>query len=515
MIEPGTVIASTADLGGSLAVTRGGKIFVNGTREEPVIMTSTTDVATWTPDPSHPSGGDPKSGTWREGINEWGNLTIMGNGLISGSHFGGDEISITTDDDGLPGGTVTMRTNTKVPDGLNQRQMEGLTAGFPGDPKVLYGGADDDDDSGAIHYLSIRYTGKVIGLGNELNGLSLGAVGRETEIDHIEIMNNVDDGIEIWGGTVNLKNINIWNVGDDSFDVDQGWRGKSQFGLIVQGYGTDASQGSGVGDNCIETDGAEDSDSQPVTTSTFYNFTVVGQPIGGDHGTAWRDNARVQYRNFIFMELGERLLRNDNSDGDGGSGYGFNGTLTFAETWATAAGTHSSINAATESMVGDFNHPEMLYSVQQNGNLAEISDSVFFNNLHPSAYSDADSVGVREAANNNVTAATVSLPIQSITRADPVQRGGLTMLRVTKINPTAANDAVTSSSAAPDDGFFTPAQFRGGFGPNTRDNWLLGWTAADAFGFVASDSLISDLDGDGAVGPKDLLILMGEWTGTD
>ena len=71
---------------------------------------------------------------------------------------------------------------------------------------------------------------------NELNGLSLGGIGRDTDIHHVEIMNNVDDGIEIWGGTVNLKYFNIWNIGDDSFDVDQGWRGKAQFGLIVQGY---------------------------------------------------------------------------------------------------------------------------------------------------------------------------------------------------------------------------------------------------------------------------------------
>ena len=66
----------------------------------------------------------------------------------------------------------------------------------------------------------------MIGLANELNGLSLGGIGRETDIDHVEIMNNVDDGIEIWGGTVNLKYISIWNIGDDSFDIDEGWAAK-------------------------------------------------------------------------------------------------------------------------------------------------------------------------------------------------------------------------------------------------------------------------------------------------
>ncbi|MCA9411284.1 MAG: hypothetical protein KC944_08740 [Candidatus Omnitrophica bacterium] len=466
MIEAGTVIASSSGVGGSLAVARGAKIFVNGTQDEPVIMTSTADVATWDDDPQHPSGKDPKSGTWREGANEWGNLTIMGNGLISASHFDGEAI---------PG-------NTKYPTGMNQKQMEGLTADSPGDQKVLYGGSDDNDDSGSISYLSIRYAGRVIGLGNELNGLSLGAIGRETDIHHVEIMNNVDDGIEIWGGAVCLHHISIWNVGDDSFDVDQGWRGKAQFGLIVQGYSLDADQGSGVGDNCLETDGAEDSDAQPVTTTSIYNFTVIGQPIAGDGGTTWRDNARVQYRNCIFMDLGEQLVRFDGDDGDGASGYGYNGTLSWEDTWTTDAGTHSLVNAATDPAPEAFNHPDNLYTVQKDGKLAEIKDSVFFRNLASNAYTQAMSRGVFEEHNNNVLASEDAMPIRSITRAQPVERGGLQMIRVTSLNPLASNDAMTSVGAAPADGCFVSAHYRGAF--NHNDNWLLGWTAADAYGMT-------------------------------
>src|SRR5262249_28521397 len=70
-IEAGTVVASTTFLGGSLAVCRGAKIFVNGTQANPVIMTSLADVATWT-------AGDPKTGVWRQSANEWGNLAILG-----------------------------------------------------------------------------------------------------------------------------------------------------------------------------------------------------------------------------------------------------------------------------------------------------------------------------------------------------------------------------------------------------------------------------------------------------
>ena len=471
-IEAGTVIASTTGLGGSLAVTRGARIFVNGTCTNPVIMTSTTDVATWAVDATHPTGHNPKTGTWHEGANEWGNLTIMGKGLISASLAVG---------------------NTATPTGLNVKQMEGLT-----DPIAVYGGNDDNDNSGALHFLSLRYGGKVLALANELNGLSLGGVGRDTDIDHVEIMNNVDDGIEIWGGAVNLKYLNIWNVGDDAFDLDQGWRGKAQFGLIVQGYSVDAARGSGVSDNVFETDGAENSDAQPITTTSIYNFTVVGQPLSGRGGTAWRDNAHMQYRNCIFMELGGQLVKFDNLDGDGSQGYGFNGTTTWANTWTTPYTTFPTVNAGSFTP-GAFNDPAVMYrsqsqggiSAPNGGNLAEISDCVFYNNLGGTAggtpYAESDARGVTigggsNATLHNVVAAAGVSPIQSLTRGAPVTRGTLTLLPVTCINPLPANDAVTSFAAAPSDGFFQPAQYRGAFSPT--ENWILGWTAANAYGFV-------------------------------
>lgn len=447
-VEAGTLVKSTAGLGGSLAVCRGARIYVNGTKDKPVIMTSTNDDMV----------------TWREASNEWGNLTLMGKGLISASHYKGQPVG----------------NNTKTPTGLNEKQMEGLTADTPGDTKVMYGGNDDNDNSGAIHYLSLRYGGKVVGLANELNGLALGAIGRGTEIDHVDIMNNVDDGIEIWGGTVTLKYINIWNIGDDSFDIDEGWRGKAQFGLIVQGYSVDADQGSGVGDNCFETDGAEDSDAQPITTAAIYNFTVVGQPIDGDQGTAWRDNAHIQYHNCIFMDLGEQLVKNDNVDGDGANGYGYNGTLPWEDCWTTDYTYMSPVNAGTFT-AGAFNDPAKMYTSQTSGKLCEIVDSVFYNNLFANAYTEAEARGVMAAANNNVKA--TASPITEVKRVSSVVvRGGKNMLPVTDINPLPANDALTSVAMAPADGFFTPAKYRGGFAPN--DNWLAGWSTPVKYGMM-------------------------------
>jgi hypothetical protein len=249
----GTQTSDPSIEGGTLAITRGAQIFVNGTASNPVIMTSQKDKATW-------AAGNAKTGVWREGANEWGNLTIMGSAYVSVTN-------------------CKVATNTAGSERANYGLMEGLTPVEPDRHEDPLRRRNDNDDSGSITYLSIRYGGKVVGLANELNGLSLGGVGRNTELSYIEIMNNVDDGIEIFGGTCNVDHFSIWNIGDDAFDVDQGWRGKAQFGLIVQGYSVNAAQGSGVGDNHFEVDGAENSDYQPVTTSTIYNCTVIGQPL--------------------------------------------------------------------------------------------------------------------------------------------------------------------------------------------------------------------------------------------
>ena len=460
-IEAGTRIASTpsANGSGSLAVCRGAKIFALGTAEEPIVMTSTND-----------------NGTWREAANEWGNLTIMGNAYISNSFEAGN--------------TDTF--------GNNQSPMEGLIEEFPGDPKVIYGGVDDEDSSGALSYVSIRYGGRVVGLANELNGLSLGGVGRGTDIDHIEIMNNVDDGIEVWGGTVNLRYVNIWNIGDDSFDIDQGWRGSAQYGLIVQGYSLDASQGSGVGDNMCETDGAENSDAQPVTTAQIANFTMIGQP-DGDGATVWRDGARVQYNQCIIMDCGEKVVRPDGDDGDGSAGYGFNGTLTLAEVFNTPY-TYSGNNK--------------LYSAQVSGTLAGINDSVLYNNAN---YNDFNLYN----GNRDNSVEPSNNPITSIVRDVPVLRGGKVMQRVVSIDPRAATNAAKNANGANGvNGFIEEASFRGAFAEDSV--WLCNWSATDEYGFLATPAEFcavaepcpADFDGNGFVGGSDVGILLVHWGGS-
>ncbi len=430
-IEPGTIIRGTPE--SALVVAKGAKIFANGRKNAPIIMTSEQDDLV----------------TYRTTCEEWGNLTILGNAVISA----------TLDKQG-----------TGQPDGTDTAQMEGLAARFAGDTAPLYGGNDDDDDSGVIRYVSLRYGGKVLSMANELNGLSIGGVGRATEIEHVEIMNNVDDGIEIWGGTVNLKYVSIWNIGDDSFDVDQGWRGKAQFGLIVQGYCGTNSQGSGIGDNCFEMDGAESASAQPFGAASFYNFTVIGQPYDGDVGTEWRDNMRAQFGNCIFMDLGDAVIKDGGTGGDGG-GYGSAGVPTLLSLFSTPFDTYPTNTAGVD--------PKVLYPNFTSGNWCQFTDCVFYRNKETATL---NTFGVMAPAYRNKIEDNIArMPIQNLTRSTPVQVGGKVMAQVTKLNPLPAYEALAAGGTAPDDGFFSPVAYKGAFGGH---NWLKGWSAADAYGLL-------------------------------
>ena len=463
-IEPGTVIASD---GGTLAITAGAQIFAKGTKDAPIIFTSVNDDRQ----------------NWRAACQEWGSLAIMGEGIISSHVYKND----------VKNGTASVPAAV----GTHTRTMEGLIS--QGDGREVYGGNNDDYDAGTLSYVSFRYGGQVLEEASELNGLSLGGVGRETQVDHIEIMNNVDDGIEIWGGTVCLKYISIWNIGDDSLDCDQGWRGKVQHGLIVQGYSADASQGSGVGDNCIEMDGSEDSDCEPHTTSTLYNFTVIGNRVSGDHGMALRDNVRLQVRNSVFIGAAKNdgQLIDEESDGDGASGWNIaQGATTsgsggkgvphaalktvpnMEDTYGIAYNANASAGDLDRIQAAGFTSAG-IYWAQTDGYMNELTDSV--------VYDVALGGHVVEMISNShagfdVTAAS-ALPVASITYAtNALPAFGKSVEYVTGLDPRAANDAVSADSLPTNDGFFDQVSYRGAFSPNY--NWLAGWTAADEYGLI-------------------------------
>ena len=253
-IEPGTIIKGQAGTGANataLLVARGGKLIANGTSSLPIIFTSVADEIT----PEQVRGGNfqsPNLDPTSQGL--WGGVIILGRAPISAS--------------------------------ANEIQIEGIPTT---DANGLYGGTDPQDNSGILRHISIRHGGANIGNGNEINGLTLGGVGSGTILENIEIVGNQDDGVEFFGGTVNMTNLVVWYAGDDAIDTDQSWGGTLNNFIVICGNATD---------HALEIDGPEGT---YLASHTLRNGSIKGSPEAelGD----FRACARGTFENIFFFDF--------------------------------------------------------------------------------------------------------------------------------------------------------------------------------------------------------------------
>ncbi|WP_267435177.1 hypothetical protein [Sphingomonas sp. GM_Shp_1] len=232
-IAPGVVIAAdsseaTNDL---LLVNRGSKISAVGTRDAPIIFTSQQNLVS--------------NGVSDASQGQWGGIILLGRAPTA--------VCATGTGPNNAGGTSTTC----------QLAIEGVTGRF-------YGGANQADSSGQMSYVQIRYSGIAISDGNELQGLTLGGTGSGTVLDHIQSHNSADDGIEIFGGTSNLKYIAITGADDDGFDIDNGYRGFMQFLVAAQ-----RTIGATADSFSTEIDSNNAEDLLPRTFGRYANFTFV------------------------------------------------------------------------------------------------------------------------------------------------------------------------------------------------------------------------------------------------
>ncbi|HNA56886.1 MAG TPA: PKD domain-containing protein [Chitinophagales bacterium] len=219
-IEAGTIIRGDKDTKGSLIVTKGSKIYANGTADQPIVFTS-----------NQPEG--------TRNYGDWGGLIILGNAPIN-----------------VPGGTAVIEGGVDTPEGDG-----------------VYGGLDPLDNSGIIKYVRIEYPGIAFVPGNEINGLTCGGVGAGTVIDHVMVSRSGDDAFEFFGGTVTAKYLIAHNALDDDLDTDFGFQGKIQFAVVKR----DPNFADVSGSNGFESDNdATGSTNAPQTNPTFSNITVVG-----------------------------------------------------------------------------------------------------------------------------------------------------------------------------------------------------------------------------------------------
>lgn len=274
IIEPGVVVKGKAGQGANasaLIVARGGYIHAAGTAQMPIIMTGEADDVNNPVDvAAHETG-------------LWGGLIILGQACLNSS----------------PGESAIEGIPTNEPRGQYGAVGDSVDTNndMINDSWTLTEPCDDTDNSGVIKYVSIRHGGTNIGGGNEINGLTLGGVGSGTEIDYVEVVFNQDDGIEWFGGTVNVKHAIVAHCGDDAFDYDEGWRGNVQFGFILQSDSAGSDRG-GEHDG-----GTKPETAMPFAKPTFYNITSWGSGASaGKRAITFRDNAGGYYHNSIFAQ---------------------------------------------------------------------------------------------------------------------------------------------------------------------------------------------------------------------
>ena len=403
-IDPGTTIQGSegeAEDASALIVARGATIMAEGEPDNPIVFTSVQDT------------GNLPAGT--RGL--WGGVIVLGNAGLNSTP---GETAI----EGLPTG--------------ESRGLYGVGSGYS---------RDDNDNSGVLRYISIRYGGTNIGANNEINGLTLGGVGDGTTVEYVEVINNADDGIEFFGGTVNTKYLVCAFVGDDCFDTDEGYRGLNQFWFAIQ---------APDGDRGAEIDGGTDpEEGTPLSQYVVSNATFIGGGIGSDSDKALeiRDYATPRYYNSIFTQFNSGIRVEDirNSTTDSRS-LVENGTTVLANNYwynIDGASDFADVIGITEFDSDGDGEDDTPVDTAFRGILADyLADND--NTISP----------------NNI--------LVSVSRSP---NGGLDP------RPTMA-DATDFTYGPLGDMFFNEVNYAGAF--STSSTWLNGWTALDELGYLAN-----------------------------
>ena len=276
-----TAQAGTTIFGGTnedfLVISRGSRFVANGTRTAPVTLTARADLAGQTSDNDR-------------GL--WGGLVINGNAPINDCP------------EGATGGTAECTKEGEANSGL-------------------FGGDDADDSSGVLNYLVVKFAGSNVDPENQLNGIAFQGVGSGTEVDYIQVHNNLDDGVEFFGGTVNAKHVVLTGNADDSLDWTDGWQGNIQY-LVID-------QADDSGDNGIEADNREgDEDAMPRSLPRIANMTITGK--SDERAVRLRRGTGLELYNSVVQDSANCLRIQGASLDQLGTGITFDGVSFDCDT---------------------------------------------------------------------------------------------------------------------------------------------------------------------------------------
>jgi hypothetical protein len=526
-ILPGVVVRGqprTAAAGGAsgnpgaLIVTQSGRIIANGSATNPITFTTAAIDnngdneadpldpllpngfrARWTPGatfldeapttaPLAPLAKGGVAGA-RSNLFLWGGLVILGN---------------------APTNLAAKCAVSGTAVGYGKCTVEGLTV--PGVPvaDATYGGENPHDNSGILRFVSVRHAGDELGAGNELNGVTLAGVGDGTTFEYVEVYVNFDDGIEWFGGTVSGNHLVVSFVGDDMFDLDQGYTGVNQYLLGIMPFFNENDggvYGASSGDKIGEFDGDDyrpdapalpdnvnlrreingptvDGQQWPFTYPAVFNLTAIGSypdpgqaftpasgPPAGNLGLQWRNGGAGEVHNSIIVNTDDAATANGT------------GILLTAGTEVPGFGVTQNVAAGLISLV---------CSTLDDG------DPIAGGSLMSTAISNGDTLvvalggvlpGAANSVNPNPAAGLLAVEDQTF---DPTGNasGKLNGVKATRINPRPriTFPALPVGSCPPPSGRgLDPAAptYRGAFDPSAAVKlWTNSWTALSQGGLM-------------------------------
>jgi hypothetical protein len=371
-IEPGVTVfgASGNDY---LVVSRGSQIRAEGTKDKPITFTSRDHVV------SSAAGA----------AGQWGGMVILGN----------------------------APSNKCPSEGDCSLQVEGVEEG------AVFGGTNETDNSGVLQYVRVMHGGFAIAPDNELNGVTFGGVGSGTVVNYLQVHKNADDGVEFFGGNVDVKHLVLTDIQDDSIDWDNGYKGRIQYAVIR--HATDNSDAN----RAIEADNdGSTPDKTPQSNPTLSNVTIIGNTFDGSddsEGVYLREGTGAQLSNFIIT-----------------------GPAGMGECFEVEGSLESQTNLAVDDGTTTFNHSVLACENGENFKNGELPDGATHTIVDLETW-------FTSTMTTNAVAATQSLVLDGI---------------YTSLD---ASVTVTPKDWS-GDAFFDDVDFIGGV--KESDDWTAGWT---------------------------------------
>jgi hypothetical protein len=506
-ILPGTIVRgqprsgpvipnSTQNTPGAIVVTNVGRIIANGTATSPIIMTTAAvdnnhdgiaddDDAngfedTWVPGDSFlddtpttaPLAPLNKAGFANVGL--WGSLVILGNAPTN-----------LADKNGV---------------GFGKGIIEGFSVPGYSPTLLTYGGLKPHDNSGSLQYVSLRHGGDELGAGNELNGISLAGVGDGTTIDHLEIYCNFDDGVEWFGGTVGIRNTIVSFIGDDIYDLDEGYTGVNQFLFGIAPFFNNndgTAYGSSSGDKLGEYDG---DDLRPDNIAFNDNVAVRVAIDGSSASGAPSQFSSPQMYNMTLLGVTlpqpqfftpvSPVPANSKKGIQARNGFAGNVWDTIVVNTGTEEGWELAPTPATEP-------PGFGLTENTNSGHVALVCSTFFNTgtldaLENTAVANGNAIstflGVTTGA-NSINGAFPGL-VNSDQTFNPTGNAAgklVAALKPTPINPRP-NAGLTGTAGCAPPQFMGSSRvtYRGAFDRAASELWTKGWTALSEGGILAN-----------------------------